>query len=70
MMTVIRILRKVPRTAKFDQHLTDCAFASICHDEPLTVGKIFGLEPLDTEFMTIGEAVALAELEKDIRSVN
>lgn len=44
----IRLLRKVPHTEAFDRHLDHCALAAIWFDERLTVRKLLGLSPLQS----------------------
>lgn len=41
-LRTIRILRKLPISAAFDVHLSQCALAYLWYDEPLSVAKVLG----------------------------
>lgn len=43
----IRVLRCLPHSRAFDEHLTRCAFAEIFFDEHLTIAKVLGLSRCD-----------------------
>lgn len=45
-LMLVRILRKVPHTYRFDNHLTDCAALTVVYDQTLTVRHVLRLDPL------------------------
>lgn len=65
-LLAVRILRRLPHTAKFDSHLTDCAALELIYrpygdvSEPLRLAHVLKLIPLpsflpsDSEPMNVG----------------
>ena len=49
MILLIRALRKLPHSWRFDDHLTRCVAAHLFYDEHLSVGKVFGWRALESE---------------------
>lgn len=59
-----RLLRKLPHSAAFDEHLSRCAFSVSLFDENLTLGKVLGWTSLQSgigEFDTARKAIEAAE---------
>ena len=60
-LSAIRILRKLPRTASFDAHLTNCAALAVLYGpldenlEQLRLAHVVKLAPLPNFFPSVGD---------------